>query len=100
MRKAFDKGRLNLKTDITVNDLIGRQRELTSRLTAIESGEIDYYIDKEKIKEQLNDFFNIQNLTANLVSGLIEKIEVGETVATDKGPKRDIVITYSFEKIK
>ncbi len=82
-----------------LNALLNRQRELTKRLTLIECGGINYAIDETEIKKSFNDFLNIQSLDEDLVSKFIKKIEVGETYVTEDGPKRKIVITYSFENM-
>jgi Zn-dependent M32 family carboxypeptidase len=90
----------NFMSDIAVLEtLLIKQRELTQLLARIECGENNYEVDKNEVKKLLHDFLNIQALDENLVSKLIKKIEVGEAVVTEDGPKRDITITYSFEKI-
>ena len=90
----------NFMSDIAVLEtLLIKQRELTQSLARIECGENNYEVDKNEVKKLLHDFLNIQALDENLVSKLIKKIEVGEAVVTEDGPKRDITITYSFEKI-
>ncbi len=99
IRKASNKSSLSPTSNLPMlNDLISKQCELTQRLTLIECGETNYDIDKKEIDELLNDFFDIKNIDENLVSQLIQKIEVGETLVTEDGPKRDIIITYSFDK--
>ena len=60
---------------------------------------MDYDIDIQKIKSKLNDFLNVDSLSEKLVSDLIEKIEVGETITTKEGPTREIFITYTFNEI-
>ena len=82
-----------------LNDLLSRQRELTKRLTLIECGETNYDINETEIKKSLEDFLSIQSLNEDLVSKLIKRIEIGETLITDDGPLRNIVITYSFENM-
>ncbi len=100
MRKSSNMGNLNSKSNMTLlNSLVKKQYELTQRLTMIESGGVQYDIDIMEIKQRLNDFFDIENLNGNIVSQLIKKIEVGETIITEDGPKRNIVITYCFEEI-
>ena len=81
-----------------LNDLIGRQRQLAQRLAMIECGEVDYEINRDEIKKRLNEFFKIENLNEAWVSALIKRIEVGETLTTEEGPKRDIFVTYAFKK--
>lgn len=63
----------------------------------IECGEIDYEINRDVINTRLNEFFNIENLNETWVSALIKRIEVGETLTTEEGPKRDIFVTYTFK---
>ena len=100
MRKGLDKSNLSYQANMKVLDnLINQQCELTQRLTKLECGQIDYDVDIHEIKKSLNNLLNIQSLSENLVSSLIKKIEVGKTVVTENGPKRDIIITYYFEKI-
>ena len=100
MRKVLDKSNLSFTSDLSaLNTLIGKQRSLTQRLALIECGETNYDIDNGEIEEQLNKFFDVQVLDEKLVSRLIQKIEVGETLVTEEGPKRNITITYAFEKI-
>lgn len=87
-------------TDMTLlNDMLSKQRKLAQRLVQIECGEIDYDIDVKKIKSKLNDFLNVDSLGEKLVTDLIEKIEVGETITTDEGPTREIFITYTFNEM-
>lgn len=84
---------------VLLTDLIKKQCELTKRLTLIEIGEIDYDIDESEICELLDNFLDIQKLDEKLVSQLIEKIEIGEVIETEDCPKRDVIITYTFEEI-
>ena len=97
--KASDK---NIDSELNkslLKDLLNCQHELTKRLTLIECGEVNFDIDEIEIKKSLEDFLSIQSLNEDLVSKLIKKIEVGETCVTEDGPKRNIVITYSFENM-
>ena len=97
--KVSDKNMDSKLNKNLLNDLLSRQRELTKRLTLIECGETNYDIDETEIKKSLEDFLSIQSLNENLVSKLIKRIEIGETLVTDDGPMRNIVITYSFENM-
>lgn len=98
IHKASSKSGLCSTANLAVlTDLISKQHELTQRLTLIECGGTEYDIDKKTIDALLNSFFDIQYLDENLVSLLIQKIEVGETITSDEGLKRDITITYAFE---
>ena len=100
IKKSYNKGTLSNSNNTAVLDkLIIKQRQLVQRLVMVECGEIDYEVDRKKIEETLNDFFNIQYLNEKLVSLLIDKIEVGETITTEEGPKRNIFVTYTFDKI-
>lgn len=99
IRKVHNKEELNSLENMTLlNDLIGRQRQLAQRLAMIECGEVDYEINRDEIKKRLNEFFKIKNLNETWVSALIKRIEVGETLTTEEGPKRDIFVTYAFKK--
>ena len=99
IRKVHNKEELNSLDNITLlNDLMGRQRQLAQQLAMIECGEMDYDVNRDAIKKRLNEFLSIENLNENWVSALIERIEVGETLTTDDGPKRDIFVTYTFQK--
>ena len=97
--KVSDKNMDSKLNKNLLNDLLSRQYELTKRLTLIECGETNYDIDETEIKKPLEDFLNIQSLNEDLVSKLIKRIEIGETLVTDDGPMRNIVITYSFESM-
>ena len=97
--KVSDKNMDSKLNKNLLNDLLSRQRELTKRLTLIECGETNYDIDETEIKKSLEDFLSIQSLNEDLVSKLIKRIEIGETLVTDDGPMRNIVITYSFENM-
>lgn len=99
MRKAFEGDTLNIGSKINFsNDLVNRQRELTQRLAMIERGQTDYDVDEAEIEKTLTAFLNIKNLTEKIVSKLIKKIEISETMVTQTGPKREITVTYTFEK--
>lgn len=97
--KVSDKNMDSKLNKNLLNDLLSRQYELTKRLTLIECGQTNYDINETEIKKSLEDFLSIQSLNEDLVSKLIKRIEIGETLVTDDGPKRNIVITYSFENI-
>lgn len=97
--KVSDKNMDSKLNKNLLNDLLSRQRELTKRLTLIECGETNYDINETEIKKSLEDFLSIQSLNEDLVSKLIKRIEIGETLITDDGPMRNIVITYSFENM-
>lgn len=97
IRKTHNKEELNSSEIMTLlNDLIGRQRQLAQRLAMVECGEMDYEVNRDAIKKRLNEFLNIENLNETWVSALIKRIEVGETLRTDDGPRRDIFVTYTF----
>lgn len=81
-----------------LKELVDKQLELTQHFTWLERGEINGDINHKEIDDMLNDFLNIQILNESIVSQLIKKIEIGEIVVTEKGPRRDIIITYSFGK--
>lgn len=100
IRKVHNKEELYSSENMTLlNDLIGQQRQLAQRLAMVECGEIDHEVNKDTIKKRLNEFLNIENLNETWVSALIKRIDVGQTVTTDNGPKRDIFVTYTFKKI-
>ena len=98
IRKSSVKSANVLSNTSFLNELANSQRNLTQRLTLIEYGEMSYDIDVEEVEEILNNFLDVKTLDEILVSQLIQRIEVGEIVTTENGPKRDIILTYSFEK--
>lgn len=97
--KVSDKNMDSKVNKNLLNDLLSRQHELTKRLTLIECGRTNYDVDETEIIKSLDAFLNIQTLNEDIVSKLVKKIEIGEMLDSDDGPKRKIVITYSFENI-
>ena len=80
-----------------LNDLFQQQQQLTQRLTELELGNIEF--DPSKTASKLDEFLAglcSGGLTENLIHQFIDRIEIGETVRTEEGPRRTIYIKYKF----
>lgn len=100
IRRTFENKGLRSENDMAMlSDLIHKQQEFTNKLAKIERGEITLEIERKKIKDLLNKFLTVEELTEELVNNLIERIEVGAVVMDEDGPKREIFIKYKFENI-
>lgn len=84
-----------------LSELMDKQQQLTYKLTMLECGITDFDFEREDhdVKSTLKDFLTVDKLTDTLVNSLIERIDVGYVVTSDEGLRRDISITYTFEKI-
>ena len=75
------------------------QKQLNARLTVIES-ELSCTSNEEqnvqKLKTVLDEYLNIETLTANMLNQLIERIEIGHTVKVDGCRQQEITIVYRF----
>lgn len=78
------------------------QKQLTAKLAIIEAELNSTGNDEQnvqKLKAVLNDFLNVETLTANMLNQLIERIEIGHTVrGTDAGNRKSPLSTVSSER--
>ena len=75
------------------------QRQLTARLAVIEAGLGSTSNDEQnvqKLKTVLDEYLNIETLTANMLNQLIEQIEIGHTVKVGGCRQQEITIVYRF----
>ena len=75
------------------------QKQITARLAVIEA-ELGVVGNDEqnvqKLKTVLDEYLNIETLTANMLNQLIERIEIGHTVKVDGCRQQEITIVYRF----
>lgn len=75
------------------------QKQITARLAVIEA-ELDCEGNDEqnvqKLKAVLDEYLNIETLTANMLNQLIERIEIGHTVKVAGCRQQEITIVYRF----
>ena len=75
------------------------QKQITARLAVIEaelSVEGNDEQNVQKLKVVLDEYLNIETLTANMLNQLIERIEIGHTVKVDGCRQQEITIVYRF----
>lgn len=71
------------------------QKQLTARLAVIEAELGSTSSDEQnvqKLKNVLDEYLNIETLTANMLNQLIERIEIGHTVKVDGCRQQKITI--------
>ena len=75
------------------------QKQLIVRLAVIDS-ELNSAIDDtqnvQKLKAVLDEYLNVETLTANMLNQLIERIEIGHTVKVNGCRQQEITIVYRF----
>lgn len=75
------------------------QKQLVARLAVIDS-ELNSAIDDtqnvQKLKAVLDEYLNVETLTANMLNQLIERIEIGHTVKVNGCRQQEITIVYRF----
>ena len=80
-------------------DYTQEQKQITARLAVIEA-ELDVEGNDEqnvqKLKNVLDEYLNVETLTANMLNQLIERIEIGHTVKVDGCRQQEITIVYRF----
>lgn len=75
------------------------QKQLTAKLVIIETELNSTGSDEQnvqKLKAVLDEFLNVETLTANMLNRLIERIEIGHTVKVDGCREQEITIVYRF----
>ncbi len=75
------------------------QKQLTAKLAIIETELNSTENDEQnvqKLKAILDEFLNVETLTANMLNRLIERIEIGHTVKVDGCHEQEISIVYRF----
>ena len=82
-----------------LTEYTNEQKKITARLAVIEAelgteGNDEQHV--QKLKAVLDEYLNIETLTANMLSQLIERIEIGHTVKVDGCRRQEITIVYRF----
>lgn len=80
-----------------------KNKELIKKLYSIEENEENNIIYRENIKlikPLLNQCFNIEKLTSEIINLLIERIEIGHIVEENGCKQKNINIVYRFKKPK
>ena len=75
------------------------QKQLAARLAVIDT-ELNCTDNDEqhvqKLKTVLDEYLNVETLTANILNQLIERIEIGHTVKVNGCRQQEITIVYRF----
>lgn len=80
-------------------DSANEQKQITARLAVIEAelgAEENDEQNIQKLKNVLDEYLNIETLTANMFNRLIERMEIGHTVKMDGCRQQEITIVYRF----
>jgi hypothetical protein len=75
------------------------QKQINVRLAAIEAELATESNDEQnvqKLKAVLDEYLNIETLTANMLNQLIERIKIGHTIKVDGCRQQEIAIVYRF----
>lgn len=72
--------------------LLSRQKDIESELSG--TGQEEQNV--EKLRKVLEEYLDIDILTANMLNQLIERIEIGHTVKVDGCRQQEITIVYRF----
>lgn len=82
-----------------LNEYTQEQKQLAARLAVIDT-ELNCTGNDEqkvqKLKAVLDEYLNVETLTANMLNQLIERIEIGHTVKMDGCRQQEITIVYRF----
>ena len=82
-----------------LTEYTNEQKQITARLAVIEAELGTEGNDEQKVqklKTVLDEYLNIETLTANMLNQLIERIEIGHTVKVDGCRQQEITIVYRF----
>ncbi len=82
-----------------LTDYANEQKQITARLAVIEAELGSTSNDEQnvlKLKNVLDEYLNVETLTANMLNQLIERIEIGHTVKVDGCRQQEITIVYRF----
>lgn len=82
-----------------LTEYTNEQKQITARLAVIEAELGTKSNDEQnvqKLKAVLDEYLNIETLTANMLNQLIERIEIGHTVKVDGCRQQEITIVYRF----
>ena len=77
------------------------QKQLSQRIAAIQtelSKKDEFTENLQKLKDVRHSFLNIEELTANMLNQLIERIEIGYPVTVNGSTQQEINIIYRFIK--
>ena len=82
-----------------LTEYTNEQKQITARLAVIEAelgtgGNNEQNV--QKLKAVLDEYLDIETLTANMLNQLIERIEIGHTVKVDGCRQQEITIVYRF----
>lgn len=82
-----------------LTEYTNEQKQITARMAVIEA-ELGCTSNDEqnvqKLKSVLDEYLNLETLTANMLNQLIERIEIGHTVKVDGCRQQEITIVYRF----
>ena len=82
-----------------LTEYTNEQKQITARLAVIEAElgtESNDEQNVQKLKAVLDEYLNIETLTANMLNQLIERIEIGHAVKVDGCRQQEITIVYRF----
>ena len=82
-----------------LTEYTNEQKQITARLAVIEAElgtESNDEKNVQKLKAVLDEYLNIETLTANMLNQLIERIEIGHAVKVDGCRQQEITIVYRF----
>ena len=82
-----------------LTEYTNEQKQISARLAVIEAelgAEGNDEQNEQKLKVVLDEYLNIETLTANMLNQLIERIEIGHTVKVDGCRQQEITIVYRF----
>lgn len=75
------------------------QKQLTTRLSLLGvelNSQDDFEKNVQKLKEVMDEYLAMENLTETMVNQLIERIEIGHPVKVDGVRQQEITIVYRF----
>lgn len=103
IKKLYENFATDLLDSESYNSMLaeytGEQKQITARLAVIEAELGSTSNDEQnvqKLKTVLDEYLNIETLTANMLNQLIERIEIEHTVKVDGCRQQEITIVYRF----
>lgn len=84
-----------------LSEYTNEQKQITERFAVIQAelgtkGNDEQNV--QKLRAVLDEYLNIETLTANMLNQLIERIEIGHTVKVNGCRQQKITIVYRFIK--
>lgn len=103
IRKLYEDFASELLDSESYHELLAEytkeQKQLTTRLSLIDvelNSQDDFEKGVQKLKEVLDEYLTMENLTETMVNQLIERIEIGHPVKVDGIRQQEITIVYRF----